>query len=89
MKIVCPNCSAHLGDDVKGRVYKCRHCREIFRVGDGQQPAGSNAGTVVESSSQGVSLPEDNNASPEAANGSSTPEIHEGTVIFFSKIMST
>ncbi len=34
MHVICPNCSRRLGDDEVGKVYRCRHCGEVFRVGE-------------------------------------------------------
>ncbi|MFC1636809.1 hypothetical protein ACFL5Z_18440 [Planctomycetota bacterium] len=76
MKVICPECMANLGDDVKGRVYKCHHCGEIFRVGDEPQETISDAGGIIESRSQSVSQPAGKNVSTDTVNGSSIKEIH-------------
>jgi TPR repeat protein len=37
IKVICPQCASSFGYDEAGKVYKCRHCGEIFRVGEDVQ----------------------------------------------------
>ena len=42
MEVICPQCARSLGYDEAGKVYKCRHCGEIFQVGDDVHMQGEN-----------------------------------------------
>jgi predicted RNA-binding Zn-ribbon protein involved in translation (DUF1610 family) len=56
MQVICPNCAHQLGDDKVGRVYRCRHCGEVFRVGE-DLPKPDNDNLEIEDSHPSIDLP--------------------------------